>query len=79
MKKKKKIAKYTRLWKSSSTSKHRRTGLVHFGGTHIFGQFCTNPESTARIPASAENLAGGGGGGGSYTLFHRARNLLYII
>ena len=49
---------------------HKRTGPVHLGA-HILGPFCPNPESTARIPASAENLAerfffcwGGGGGGG---------------
>ena len=51
---------------SEKQSRHpfsqKRTGPVHFsegggGGTHIFGTFCPNPECTARIPASAENLA----------------------
>ena len=44
---------------------HKRTGPVHIlGATLIFGPFCPNHESTARIPTNAENCAGGGGGGG---------------
>ena len=39
-------------------------------GTHIFGPFCPNPESTARIPTSAETSPGGGGGGGLCTFFN---------
>ena len=48
------------------------------GGTHIIGPFCPNPESTARIPARAEQK-GGGGGGARALVFHRARNLFYIF
>ena len=48
------------------------------GGEHTFWvRFCPNHESTARIPASAENFSERGGGGGGVHFF-RARNLFDI-